>query len=143
MTMYHAHLELDVKNVTEDLAEAVLDHLPDYHATVGQSPRRHLSVRITFPAETLLQAVTTAVSVIETAAGARTIYSEVMTEVEFDGRQGFTHVPELVGATEAAQILGKSRMRVNQMIEEGKFSTALRVGKTWAIARDEVEAMTK
>jgi excisionase family DNA binding protein len=41
---------------------------------------------------------------------------------------------DLVGTTEAAQMLGVTRQRVNQMVREGKI-TGVRVGNAWAFER--------
>ena len=44
-----------------------------------------------------------------------------------------------MGPAEAADYLGVTRVRVNQMIDEGKFPSAKRVGSTYAIPRPAVE----
>ena len=44
---------------------------------------------------------------------------------------------DLVGTTEAAQMLGVTRQRVNQMVREGKI-TGVRVGNAWAFDRADI-----
>lgn len=161
MTSYNAHLEYAVRRRSlhdpEKTATAILDRLTAYGAAVGFSPSDALSIRLTFTADSVEQASHTAMLVAGTAlteswvvdggldpAARRALQLlEVMTEAEFNAREGFAPVPELVSVTEAAEILGVARQRILQMIDEGKFSTATKVGSTTVIARSDVDAKRK
>jgi excisionase family DNA binding protein len=56
----------------------------------------------------------------------------------FDGIETELSERGVVSATEAAELLGVSRMRVNQLLNDGKLD-GFRVGKTWTVYRDSVE----
>lgn len=45
-----------------------------------------------------------------------------------------------ITVNEAAEILGVGRVRVNQMIHEGKFKHIGKFGRSWALDADEVES---
>src|SRR5437870_2103002 len=80
------------------------------------------------PVGHLVQACTTAVLLVEAATGAAAIAAEVMTEEEFNAREGFDEIPELLGAAEAAELLGVSRQRVDQLAAAGKIQ-AVPIGR--------------
>lgn len=143
MTMYNVRLELNQKQVDEDLVVRLHEQLHAYHATVGTSPRGWLSVRLSLPAESTLQAVSSAIAVVERLAGAHTIVSEAMTEDEFAAREGFVPVPDLISTTQFADLMGISRARVGQMIDEGKLTTAKKVGGTTVITLSEAIAKAR
>jgi excisionase family DNA binding protein len=139
-TIYTAHIELR-ETVTPARAIALHDRLADYHASVGTSPRGWLSFQISLPAESLSQAITTALAVIAAAVpGVEALHADVMTEAEFDALNGFVPVPELLSTQEAADELGVTRQRIGQMVREGKFPTATQVGGTTVIAKSDVDA---
>jgi hypothetical protein len=152
MTGYNVSLEYPIRvdhlADLEDTVDRLMDLLAPYHGTISGSPRGRLSVRLTFTADDVEQASRTAVLAVGaalrdagfSAANREAVILEAMTEAEFDTREGFEHIPDMVSATEAAEILAVSRVRVNQMIDDKKFSTAQRIGNAWAIGRREVEA---
>lgn len=153
MTHYAVNIEYttrqeslrDPVSALEDLIEA----LADYSPSAGFSPRGWLSVRLTFPASSVEQAANTARAIAAEAiaavdAAATIVRIEAMTEAELDAREGFVHVPDLVGLPEAAELLGVSAQRVRQMVDEGKFTTARRIGeRAWVLARHEVETKVR
>lgn len=118
--------------------DQVLDQLAPYAGAIGTSPTGLLSATITFPAENLTQAATTAVLIATEALGATAVACSVMTTAEFDTRQGWEALPELVSPTEAAQILGVSRQAVQQRIDAGTLP-AEQVGRSWVLSRAVVE----
>lgn len=131
MTMYSAHVEVDHRDDYD--VDHVMEQLEQYHAAIGRSPRGYSDAQISLPAESLAQACVTAAAVVSAAyGGAPAIACEVMTEKEFDARQGHAPVPELVGVTEAAAILGVSRQAVLQQITTGTLPGE-KVGRGWAI----------
>lgn len=150
MTHHAVQLEYSIRQDAlrdpQTALETIVEQLTTYSPAVGFTPRGWLSIRMTFPAASVEQAANTARAIAAEAvaaldAGASIVRLEAMTEAEFDAREGFVHVPDLLGLTEAADILGISPQRARQMVDEGKFSTARRIGeRTWIVARSEVEA---
>ena len=131
MQMYNAAVEVATKDYDTD---QVLEQLAELHPSLSESERGWATARISLPGETLQQATTLACAAAERAFGAPAIAAVVMTEAEFDARQGWETVPELVSVSEAAQMLGVSRQRVLQRIE-AKTLPATRVGRDYVIAR--------
>lgn len=148
MEMYSAHVELARKRISPDVAEKIHDELDGYHPAVGHSPRGWVDAQISLPAEHLAQATQTAVAVVEAAARAAGVTAsavavEVMTEAEFNVRQGHAGPSgyweerrseafaraggRVVGSTEAAEFLGVTRQRVMQWVNEGRLHSE-RVG---------------
>jgi hypothetical protein len=134
---WNAILELD-ETITEDRADALMDALADYAVSVGSAPHNRISVTLTLPASNLMQAVRTAIAVAEAASSANVIGLEVLPTEEFDARSGLEPIPALVSVAEAAEMLEVTKIRVNQMISEGKFSTARKVGSSFVLAYAEV-----
>lgn len=138
MRLYNAVAELDTYRDPD--YDAVTIALADYHACIGRtSPRGRPEVVLTVPADSLRQAVSTTLAVIEAAAGHPVLVVEAMPTTEFDARQGFTDVPELLSVTEAAAALDVSRTRVQQLIDTHQLD-AHKVGPTWAITASSVTA---
>lgn len=140
MQMYNAVIETSTTTITEDQLDDALDKLVAYHASVSVSARGYAGARISLPAETLVQATTTAAAVVQAALGGEVIAAEVMTEAEFLAREGWAPMPEVVSTSEAADILGVSRQRVLERIRD-KSLPATRVGREYVIQRDAVEAL--
>jgi hypothetical protein len=147
MTHYNAHYEFDGENLTEDRAIQIMDDLAGLNPAVGSTPSGRLSVRITFPADDIrgaqklgLEAVVSAVAgrSIGVHAGSMPIVAEVMTEQEWDAREGHEHVPEMMSVTELANEYGVSRQAALKMITGGRFAHITRVGEAWAVLRSEV-----
>lgn len=141
MTHYNATVELDTAHTdrnSDDLVDALAGH--GYSPAAGTSPFGRLELVITLPADSVRQAAVTALAIVEQAAGVPARSVEVLTTADFDRRHGLDPVPDLVGVTEAAQLLGVSRQRVLQMVEEGKLP-AQRVGEkqTVVLSRAAVE----
>ena len=132
MTSYNATIELAGRTSAEQ-AVHVVDALADYHPAVGRSLTGHLDVVLTVQADTLRQAVSTALAVVQ-AADLEALAVEVLPTDEFDRRLNLTPIPELVSVTEAAQQLGVSRQAVQQRIDAGTLP-AQRVGKSYVLVR--------
>jgi hypothetical protein len=141
MKMYNAAVEVATKNTNEDLVDELMDQLAQYHVAIGTSARGWLEARISLPAESLAQACATAAAVVETATGRSAIACEVMTEDEFDARQGFTSEPDVVSSAEAAEILGVTRQRVAQLANEGRLQEVPWSGRSRAFTRSSVAAI--
>jgi excisionase family DNA binding protein len=137
MKTYNAAVEVDAHDGDVDELMAALEA---YHPAVGISPRGWLEVRISVPAESLVQACVTAATVVESFTGAAAIACEVMTEAEFDAREGFTSEPDLLSAGEAAEILGVSTERVRQLAVANRIQS-VPVGGRRNYVRTSVEAL--
>lgn len=137
MKMYNAHVEVDRRDDYD--VDQVMEQLQAFHPAVGTSRRGYADAQISLPGETLAGATAAAVAVVEAAYDAPAVAAVVMTEAEFDARQGWEPVPDLVGVTEVAQLLGVSRQRVLQMIAEKKLP-AEKVGREYVIPRTAVRS---
>lgn len=140
MKMYNAAVEVANKNVAGVDVDELMRALSSFHPAVGTSPRGWLEARISLPAENLTQACTTAAAVIEAATGAAAIACEVMTEDEFNARQGYDDVPDLLGAGDVAKLLGVTRQRVDQLAKDGRLQTVPVGKKSRAFVHSSVEA---
>ncbi|GAB3884699.1 helix-turn-helix domain-containing protein [Terrabacter terrigena] len=136
-THYVVELELDTKPA-EAVVSRALDLLEAYHPAAAESPAGLLEVAITLPADDLRQAVTTALALARPIAGVVAV--SALPEAVRDRRQGWDVVDELVGVSQAGEILGVSRQRVLQIINEGKLPNR-KVGREYAIPRAAVEAL--
>lgn len=133
-TTYNAVIELDEPAPDEARATVLVDALIDYHPAVGRSLLGRLEIIMTLPAETLHQAVTTAMAVAASSTGAAVHAVEVLPTADFDRLHGLQPVPEMVSVTEAANLLGVSRQAVLQRIDSGSLP-AERVGTAWILPR--------
>lgn len=142
MKHYNAAVEVSRKgsDVTDDQVDELMEALAVYHGSVGTSPRGWLEARVTLPAESLAQATMTAVAVVESVAGAAAIAAVVMTEEEQAAREGFTVEPEIMTMVEAAEMLGLSRQRVQQLARDGRLQAVPWSGRSTALTRSSVEA---
>jgi excisionase family DNA binding protein len=138
---YSAYVEVDAR-VGDDLdaVDVVMDALAAYHGTIGMSPRGYAFGLVTIPAPSLQQAAMTATLVVTAAFGdAEPIACEVMTTEEFDRRQEWAELPPLVSVTEAAEILGVSRTRIQQRIHDNSIQ-AQKVGNDYVIVRSSLKS---
>jgi excisionase family DNA binding protein len=138
----HFNVTLEVNNrVKPNVAsfEPIVEALKEYGAAVGLSPYSRLEVTLSVPADSLTQAATTAIALVEAQTNGRKVLAiEVMPTDEFDRRLGMQPIPELVSVTEAAEILEITRQRVLQLVEAGQLP-AERVGNAVVIPRLAVE----
>lgn len=141
-TLYNATAITDRPSaqVTEDLADAIMDRLASYHVALGFTDL-HLRVIITLPGEDLDQAFSTALAVLHRAlqpTGVGVQGVEVVSTAEFDRRNGIPPVPELLSVTEAAELLHVTGTRVRQMLDAGQLP-GQKAGATWVLSRAAVE----
>lgn len=148
---FHAELEYDTApgSITRDQLDELIDALDLHDAAVSYSLAGRLGILVTVPAHDLASAARLATQqvglIVEhhlAVPAAALVRLEVTTEGEFDARDVTPgEVPALVSPEQAAELLGVTRQRVLQMVSEGKFRTAQRVGdRTTVLARAEVEA---
>lgn len=130
MTAHHTvRVEL---NTRDDIDTQLATALSGYHPTLSRGPRGHVVVAITLPADTVVQAVQTAVAVVAQATGVDVLAVEALPAEESTKRAGLAPVPPLLSVSEAAAQLGVSRQAVLQRIDSGSLP-ATRIGSTWAV----------
>ncbi|SDB93225.1 DNA binding domain-containing protein, excisionase family [Sanguibacter gelidistatuariae] len=130
MTAHHTvRVEL---NTRDDIGTQLSTALSAYHPTLSRGPRGHVVVAITLPADSVVQAVQTAVAVVAQATGADVLAVEALPAEESTKRAGLAPVPPLLSVSEAAAQLGVSRQAVLQRIDSGSLP-ATRIGSTWAV----------
>jgi hypothetical protein len=159
MNEYSAVLQFVVGEVDRQYLDGVLEDLHGMQPIVETSPGGILLVQLIFNAAdqraaymTALDRSVAAVNQVwrgPTGIGSGTMPDfvqvepfsvELMISEEMARRRGSEHIPALISASQAAERLGVSRMRVNQMINEGAFATARRVGSGWVIGLAEIVA---
>lgn len=135
-----AHVEVRRRTEpTADELDELMDALGPFHAAIGMTPRGWLGFRLSVPAEGVRQAALVATALVQAAGpGLVPLSLEVMPEDEWDARQGFVPMTSLIGASQAALMLGVTRQRVIQMVDEGKLPGQL-VGRSTVIPRSAVE----
>ena len=94
-TTYTATVEVATKETLG--AEPLSSALSQYEPVVGTSQRGWVELRMRLPADSLLQAFATALSVAAAATGAEAIACEVMSENESDQREASCPSRELIG----------------------------------------------
>lgn len=130
MTAHHTvRVELDTR---DDLDTPLTNALSAYHPALSRGPRGHVVVAITLPADSVVQAVQTAVAVVTQATGAGVLAVEALSAEESARRAGLAPVPPLLSVSEAAARLGVSRQAVLSRIDSGTLP-AVRIGSTWAV----------
>ena len=136
---YNARVELDACFPTDrDEADALVDRLMDevevYGGTVAQTHRGRVELIITVPAHSMRQAIATALAVSTAAGYPEPFALEVLPTVEYHRRVDDAPVPPLLSVTQAAELLGVTRARVQQLIDGGQLA-AVKVGEQWAVVR--------
>jgi len=143
MQMYHANVEVDDRTpITRDNStevDAWMEVLRQYHGSPGTSIRGFREAGLYVPAENLAQATTSATAIVSSLFGAEAIAIEIMTEKEFDTREGWMPMPEIVSVSEAAELLGVTRQAVQDRIRRGTLQ-AEKVGDTYVIPRGQLPA---
>ncbi|WP_430787027.1 hypothetical protein [Actinoplanes sp. G11-F43] len=108
--------------VSDDVVDELADRLADFAPAVSVEDDARVALHLTVGAGTMRAAFTRAEkAVADAAAGlmeAEPVAIEVMTQQEFDLRLLRPRVPELWGVTEAAEFLGVSPARIDQLVKE-------------------------
>lgn len=140
MQMYHALAEVDDRSpLTRDDVDRLMEILQHYHGSPGMSPRGFRDAALAVPGETLAQAAVTVTGVMVALYGAPVVALEVLTEKEFNAREGWETLPELVSVTEAAELLGITRQAVLDRISRNTLP-AQKIGRDYALPRAAVVA---
>lgn len=142
--MWNAEVELDIRLTprnAERLADDWMPALADYHAVMASSPTGYVVIVISLPAETLRQACSTALAVVQDVTGRTATSVQVMTTETFDARSKSEPeaLPRMLSPTQAAEILGQSRQNVLLMLEQQRLP-GQKVGNSWVILASAVEA---
>jgi hypothetical protein len=138
MTEYNVRLEYQMPP-TEESGDLLVDTFKTFHPAAGPVGNGNIDVWLTLPGVDAYD-----VSQIATALASKVqrplIALEVLPTADFDRRVGLTPVPELIGADEAADILGISRQAVSKKFSSGALP-GHRVGERVIVfARRDVEA---
>lgn len=108
--------------VTDAQTERLYDSLSNLHVAVGQDKNSHLEVQLTITGAALLDTLVEAGRTVTDALNKVGLQNPEIIEVEgmpwdeFDRRLDEPQVPELWSVTEAAQHLGVSNQRINQLV---------------------------
>lgn len=146
MRDYNATIEVghrpDPGGIDPDFADTILDDLATCSPAISISERGWLEITITLPAESLVDATSSALTYIRMAtargdgkAQYPAVSVNVTTTEEYDKRNGLdVQMPDLVSVTEAAEILGVSRQAVLDRIGRHTLP-ATKVGREYVIRR--------
>ncbi|WP_404316310.1 helix-turn-helix domain-containing protein [Prescottella equi] len=134
---YNVVAELDVA-FDEHTVDQLIEPIADHSGSVGRSELGRTEVVFTLPAESIRQANTTALAILDRYPF--TLLSlRVLTTDDYDRITDAIELPPLVSVTEAANALGVSRQGVLKAINTNKLP-ATRVGDTWVLREAAVQA---
>ncbi|MET4614085.1 excisionase family DNA binding protein [Rhodococcus sp. PvR044] len=134
---YNVVAELDVP-FDEGTSDQLLAPIADHGGAVGRSELGRTEVVFTLPADSVRQANTTALAILDTYPWPL-LSMRVLTTADFDRLAEAVELPPLVSVAEAASILGVARQSVLNAISTSKLP-ATRVGGTWVLRLSAVEA---
>jgi excisionase family DNA binding protein len=139
---YNARVELDSRDFDAAAVDVLMDVVGEYAGTVARAVHGgRVELIFTVPADTIRQAVITALSVV-LATGHQVYALEVLPTEEFHRRIEAVEVPPLMSVPQAAEALGVSRQRALQLVNAGQLD-AVKVGDTWVIPEIAVEARAR
>ena len=128
MTTFHVHLELETAEPVHDTTYLKLaDHLEGWDASVGAgtwASHDGVAVSVAVDADDWQAAQARTVDAVTAAAAAsgiqptETVEVRVLRWAEFEAETDAPNYPDLVGASEAAQLLEVSRQRVHQLLRQ-------------------------
>ena len=145
MRDYNAIVEVSHRpggtGIDNDLTDKIFDNLAVCSPALSISERGWLEITITLPAESLADAITTALDVVKAATRSDVVSIAATATDEFDRRIGLVpRVPDdLISVTEAAEILGVSRQAVMDRINR-KTLPARKVGREYVLQRAALSA---
>lgn len=120
------YVELAARDTADSMIEELCESLADCDPAVGIAPNGNLSARVWVDTGTARQAVDVALK--EVTAAAKTVGIEqiivgveLLTEEELDRRNAEPIVPDLVGVSEIAEMLGVGRQRAAQLTQRDDF----------------------
>lgn len=135
---YNVMLEFALP-ASPEAGDQLVDTFAAFHPAAGPTESGRMHVWLTLLAEDARQAALLGLQ-LAGMVGARLTALETLPTDEFDRRNGITPMPDLIGAEEAAEILGVTRQAVAQKYAAGELP-GRRVGeRTLVFARRDVEA---
>ena len=136
MLLYNATATLGqvFASMPESDSIEIVEQLAGYSAVVGACPVGKTEVVISFPAENLQQATSTALALL---GQFDPIGLEVVPTDLWDQRVDAVTIPDLVSVAQAAEKLGVSRQAVLARIETGSLA-GRRVGNSWVLPASKV-----
>lgn len=137
---YNIVAELDAP-FDEDTVEQLIDPIADYSGAVGRSELGRTEIVFTLPADSVRQANTTALAILDQYPPAL-VSLRVLPASDFDRLTEAAELPALVSVSEAAEELGVSRQSILKSIKTAKLP-ATRVGDTWAVRKSVVQARAR
>ena len=140
MADYNARIEFTTRDDTT-MPDDLIDALPGYGPAVARSERGWVELHITFPADDLRQATTTALALAASATSVPILALEVLPTAEFDARNGITPAPEYVGVPDVAAALGVTQQAVRARIASGSLP-ARKDGRDWRVQRSVLDRLT-
>jgi excisionase family DNA binding protein len=135
---YNATAELDIAP-TSRRAAGWLEALAEHHPVVSRTIDGHAEITITIEADVLAGAAHTALYRLQTATGAMRSFT-IITTAEYDRRTDEMKVGDLIGTAAAAEILGVSRQRIQQLANSGALPSQ-KIGRGLAIPLVAVTAL--
>ena len=124
-----ATLGCQFAKMNESEMDAILDALAEFHASVGADEAGVGEVVITYPADSLSQAVQMGMALLSRY---RPVGIEVIATEAWDRRLGLEPMPDLLSVSQVADRLRVTRQAVLQRIDAGTLP-ARRVGSVWVI----------
>ncbi len=141
MEHYVVTVELDRRTPKEDHElDTIMEAVAPLHGALSTGDAGGLTISVTVPGEDLRQAVT--IGLAAAAEHGTPVGLTALPERVRDARDGWPAVPELVGATAAADMLKVSRQQVWNLIEGGSLP-GQRVGRDWVIPAAAVRALVE
>lgn len=137
--MIEAAGDLAAEQIDPERVDALIDVLADYHAAATAAPRRY-GAQFDLDAPTAEKATEAALSTFRAAAHKAELPNwpiirvEVMTVDEQETALAEPTFPDVLGVTEAAQMLGVSRQRLDQLTSHRDFPAPmvrLAAGPVW------------
>lgn len=138
MLQVNVMAELDV-DFDETVADALIDPIAEYSGAAGRSEFGRTEIVFTLPADSIRQATATALAIL-TAYEWDLQSLRVLPTADFDKLASAVEIPDLVSAQQAAEILGMTSQGVRKAID-ARTLPATRVGSSWVIRRDAVDAL--
>lgn len=140
--MYAVDLEFDTTDTTPDAIDQLMDDFAEYHPTPHAGYRGRLAVTLVVPGDSPAQATKTALGLVALNPSRQMTAITVQADEQHAALQQRADVPPLVGATEAAAMIGISRQAVQQLHASGTL-TGQKVGNALVMARADVESYAK
>lgn len=118
-TNFSVELELDQDPPTGDDLDTMLEELADFFPSVRAGQGRSTQILMSIPATSTRQATMTGLALTERYGTPLKLTTQTAERRALE--EDWPTIPELISVAEAAAILGVTRQRVLQMINEGRL----------------------